>query len=318
MRLFLILALGALASCQGVETKPSPLISADAKWVELKGGCFEMGEESVYREETPIKQTCIQPFEIWSHEITTAEFAKFVEETGYKTRAEKGWASNEEGGPGVDMSPGSAVFTPPASVRSPSWWKLTDGAAWRHPLGPSKPKADPSTPVVHLTRQDAAAYAAWVGGRLPSEAEWEFAARGGLDGELMGWAEAESLALEDQANTWQGVFPVLNSAEDGHAGVAPVGSYPANGFGLHDMIGNVWEWTGSTYYPTHEPGTAVEDHPYGYDPAQGDIPVGVIKGGSFLCARSYCYRYRPAARQPQDLIFGTSHIGFRVARDVAG
>jgi len=173
-----------------------------------------------------------------------------------------------------------------------------------------------TAPVVHITREDAQAYAKWAGGRLSSEAEWEYAARGGLNGELMSWAEAEEAALEDKANTWQGVFPVINSADDGYVGVAPIGSYPANGFGLYDMIGNVWEWTSSNYYPTHNPGEAAKVYPNGYDPAQGNIPVGVIKGGSFLCARSYCYRYRPAARQPQDLIFGTSHIGFRIVREV--
>ena len=274
-----------------------------------------MGETRVYREEGPVTKVCPEPFEIWSHEVTNAEFAAFVKATGHKTRAELGWKASDSNGPGVDMAAGSAVFVPPKKPDGMNWWKLMDGANWQKPLGPDKYEFEPLAPVVHVTRDDAMAYANWAGGRLPTEAEWEYAARGGLNGELLSWAEAEEAALQDKANTWEGVFPVINSKEDGYAGVAPVGSYPSNGFGLYDMIGNVWEWTSSTYYPTHAPGEGVKAYPKGYDPAQRDIPVGVIKGGSFLCARSYCYRYRPAARQPQDLIFGTSHIGFRIVRD---
>ena len=277
-----------------------------------------MGDMRIYREEGPITEECLEPFEIWSHEVSNAEFAAFVKATGYKTRAELGWEAKDKAGPGVDMAPGSAVFVPPKNPQNMNWWTLIAGANWQNPLGPDKGAYDPSTPVVHITRDDAQAYAKWAGGRLPSEAEWEYAARGGLNGELMSWADAEDAALKDKANTWEGVFPVINSEDDGYAGLAPVGSYPSNGFGLHDMIGNVWEWTSSSYYPTHAPGEATKIYPDGYDPAQGNIPVGVIKGGSFLCARSYCFRYRPAARQPQDLIFGTSHIGFRIVRDKEG
>jgi len=283
--LLLITTAMSLLACYG-ETKPSQSApNTKAQWVALSGGCFNMGEERVYREERPVTHACIEPFEMWSHEVSNAEFAAFVKETGHKTRAEQGWKASDRDGPGVDVMPSSAVFVPPKNPKGVNW-------------------------------EDAQAYAKWAGGRLPSEAEWEYAARGGLNGELMSWAEAEEAALEDKANTWQGFFPVINSADDGYVGVAPIGSYPANGFGLYDMIGNVWEWTSSNYYPTHNPGEAAKVYPNGYDPAQGDIPVGVIKGGSFLCARSYCYRYRPAARQPQDLIFGTSHIGFRIVREV--
>lgn len=277
-----------------------------------------MGETRIYREEGPVTEICLEPFQIWSQEITNAEFESFTKATGYKTRAERGWAANEANGPGVDMVPSSAVFTPTETPQGMNWWSLIDGANWRRPMGAKGDRNIASAPVVHVTREDASAYARWAGGRLPSEAEWEYAARGGLDGELMSWAAAEEAALKDKANTWQGVFPAINTGDDGHVGVAPVGSFPSNGFGLYDMVGNVWEWTSSSYYPSHRPGEAAKIYPNGYDPAQGDIPVGVIKGGSFLCARSYCYRYRPAARQPQDLIFGTSHIGFRIVRDVAG
>lgn len=314
--LLLITTAMALLACYG-ETKPSQSApNTKAQWVALSGGCFNMGEERVYREERPVTHACIEPFEMWSHEVSNAEFAAFVKETGHKTRAEQGWKASDRDGPGVDVMPSSAVFVPPKNPKGVNWWSLIDGANWQVPLGPDKDRYEMTAPVVHITREDAQAYAKWAGGRLPSEAEWEYAARGGLNGELMSWAEAEEAALEDKANTWQGVFPVINSADDGYVGVAPIGSYPANGFGLYDMIGNVWEWTSSNYYPTHNPGEAAKVYPNGYDPAQGDIPVGVIKGGSFLCARSYCYRYRPAARQPQDLIFGTSHIGFRIVREV--
>lgn len=314
-RLILIAITLGLAACQAEGNPSKSKENMKSAWVSLAGGCFDMGETRAYREEGPIKEVCLEPFEIWSHEISNHEFASFVKATGYKTRAELGWAAGDKAGPGIDMAAGSAVFVPPKNPQGHNWWTLIDGANWRSPLGPSEGAYNPTAPVVHITRDDAAAYAKWAGGRLPSEAEWEYAARGGLSGKLMSWAEAEEAALEDKANTWQGVFPSVNSGGDGHLGVAPIGSYPANGFGLYDMIGNVWEWTSSSYYPSHQPGEAAKVYPNGYDPAQGDIAVGVIKGGSFLCARSYCFRYRPAARQPQDLIFGTSHIGFRIVQD---
>ena len=315
IRLTLIALSVILAGCQGDVTPMPSVVEKKAEWISLSGGCFNMGETRVYREEGPVTEICLEPFEIWSHEISNADFAAFVKATGHKTRSELGWKASDIDGPGIDMAASSAVFVSPKNPKGLNWWTLIEGANWQMPLGPNKDAFEPSAPVVHITRDDAMAYARWAGGRLPTEAEWEYAARGGLNGELLSWAEAEEAALQDKANTWEGVFPVINSKEDGYAGVAPVGSYPPNGFGLYDMIGNVWEWTSSTYYPTHAPGEGVKTYPEGYDPAQGDIPVGVIKGGSFLCARSYCYRYRPAARQPQDLIFGTSHIGFRIVRD---
>lgn len=321
LRLILLsIASGIISACQNdigiAKTKLTP-VKLSPEWVALPGGCFNMGDERVYPEESPVTNICAEPFELSSHEVTNAEFAQFISATNYKTRAEKGWAASDARGPGVDMAPGSAVFIAPEKSRNTHWWQLVGGANWKNPLGPNQGAYDPMAPVVHITREDAIAYADWAGARLPSEAEWEYAARGGLDGELMSWAEAEDAALKDKANTWQGLFPVINSADDGHIGVAAVGSYPANGFGLYDMIGNVWEWTSSNYYPSHNAEQLSVSYPQGYDPAQGkDIPVGVIKGGSFLCAKSYCFRYRPAARQAQDLIFGTSHIGFRLARDV--
>jgi formylglycine-generating enzyme required for sulfatase activity len=290
--------------------------AAPLQWTALDAACFTMGETRVYPEEGPPSETCVTAFEVTAHEITTAQFAAFVTATGYVTRAERGWSASEAGGPGVDLPPGSALFTPPQGpAQALSWWRYTDGVSWRLPQGPHGPKARGDAPVVHVTRADAERYASWAGGRLPTEAQWEYAARGGLNGSLYAWDEAEEIALAGRANTWDGVFPVLNTEADGYSGLAPVGSYPPNGFGLYDMVGNVWEWTAAQYYPTHAPGEAMLARAGGFDPTQPGIDVGVIRGGSFLCARSYCFRFRPAARQAQDLAFGTSHVGFRVVRD---
>jgi len=312
----LIAFISVITACQVSDTG-APTSIQTANWVRLAGGCFKMGESRIYREEGPITEICLTPFDIWSHEVTNAEFSKFVKATQYKTRAERGWSAQDVSGPGIDMAPSSAVFiSPKTQPKSMNWWKLVEGAYWQRPEGPDGSPAQNNHPIIHITREDAAAYAAWAGGRLPTEAEWEYAARGGKDGQLMSWNEAEDKALKDQANTWQGVFPVINSADDGFEGLAPTGAFPPNGFGLYDMIGNAWEWTSSSYYPNHKPDkTLLHNLPEGYDPTQGEVPVGVIKGGSFLCNKSYCFRYRPAARQAQDLIFGTSHIGFRIVKD---
>ncbi len=277
-----------------------------------------MGEAEAYREERPVTQTCVDDFEIAATEVTNAQFQAFVDATGYETRAERGWRADEPGGPGIDVPAGSAVFQQPTqAVRALTWWRLVEGASWRAPHGPDATSApNPGAPVVHVTQADAAAYAAWAGGRLPTEAEWEYAARGGVDGALMAWDEAEAGARAARANTWQGVFPVVNLNQDGHADLAPAASYPANGFGLYDMIGNAWEWTATPYAPDHTPEARARAAANGLDPTQPGVPVGVIKGGSYLCAPNYCARFRPAARQAQDLAFGTSHIGFRIVRDV--
>lgn len=286
-------------------------------WADLPGGCFPMGEERVYREEGPVHEACVEPFAIMTTEVTNADFAAFVAATGYVTRAERGWRAGEAHGPGIDLPPGSAVFSPRPDVaaRNLNWWQLVDGANWRQPLGPdSDHRPPPDAPVVHVTRADAEAYAEWAGGRLPTEAEWEYAARGGLDGQIYAWGDAERVALETRANTWQGIFPVADTGDDGHKGIAPVASYPPNGFGLYDMIGNVWEWTSTPYAPSHAAADRARAGADGLDPSQPGVAVGTVRGGSFLCARSYCYRFRPAARQAQDLAFGTSHVGFRIVR----
>jgi len=278
-----------------------------------------MGEDALYPEEGPPTETCVEPFEIAPYEVTNAQFGRFVEETGYVTRAERGWGADEPDGPGIDLAPASAVFVQPKGARpaTNSWWRLVEGASWRNPSGASDaPPLRDDDPVVHITREDAEAYAEWAGGRLPSEEEWEFAARAAPNGEVSPWADAEYSASQARANTWQGVFPVRNTNEDSFAGVAPVGSFPPNAFGIHDMIGNVWEWTASPYAPSHTERDRTIAGARGFDPGQPQVPVGVIKGGSYLCADNYCARFRPAARQAQDLAFGTSHIGFRIARDV--
>lgn len=294
-----------LASAQGLD------------WVSLDRACFAMGETRVYREEAPRHEVCVSGFDITRTEITVAQFAEFVAATGYQTHAETGGVSDAAQAPGMTLPPGGAVFHPMEGSRPAdlNWWRWVDGAYWHRPEGPDAAEAAPDHPVTQITQQDAKAYAIWAGGRLPTEAEWEYAARGGLDGELLGWPEAERAARKDKANTWQGVFPVVNTEDDGYAGVAPVGSYPANGFGLHDMIGNVWEWTATPYAPSHAERDRALAGAAGLDYAQPGIAVGTIKGGSYLCASSYCYRFRPAARQAQDLGYGTSHIGFRIVRD---
>lgn len=276
-----------------------------------------MGETRIYRNEGPVHETCIEPLQMTQTEITNAQFAAFVEATGYVTRAERGWRADEPSGPGLDVPPSSAVFSPPMGGRGDRgiWWQLVDGANWRAPLGPKHSvKPAPGSPVVHMTPEDAAAFAEWAGGRLPTEAEWERAARGGKQGQLLAWDEDEADAAP-MANTWQGIFPIHDVGDDGFTGIAPVASFPPNDFGLYDMIGNVWELTATPYAPSYSETDQARSNPGGYDPSQPGIPVVAIRGGSYLCATSYCYRFRPAARQAQDMAFGTSHVGFRIVRD---
>ncbi|MEO1594394.1 MAG: SUMF1/EgtB/PvdO family nonheme iron enzyme [Pseudomonadota bacterium] len=272
-------------------------------WVAIPGGCFELGDARGYAEERPAREACVDDFELTRTEVTNVQFARFVAETGYVTRAERGWSAREPGGPGEAIPAGSAVFDAPTSTRPEAlnWWRFAEGASWHKPEGADGPDAMPDLPVVHVTRADAEAFARWAGGRLPTEIEWESAAQStGDDG--------------TDANTWQGLFPIADTGRDGHKGLAPVASFDANALGLHDMIGNVWELTATPYAPDHSDDARRIAGTRGFDPAQPADPVIVIKGGSYLCARDFCYRFRAAARQAQNLYTGTSHIGFRLAR----
>lgn len=284
--------------------------------VRLSGGRFRMGSDRHYPEEAPARTVTVPGFWIDRAPVTNREFAAFAEATGYRTVAELPPDSGAY--PDADpagLVPGSLVFRLPASRPSAGmgamrswgdWWAFVPGAHWRHPDGSAWP-CEPDHPAVHVAHADAAAYAAWAGKALPTEAEWEFAARGGEDRGEYAWGDELAPGGVHQANTWQGRFPNENTVEDGFDGTSPVGAFPANGYGLLDMIGNVWEWTDDPW-----PGRG--GHPCcGPAPASG-IGRRVIKGGSHLCAPNHCRRYRPAARQPQAVDSGTGHLGFRCVR----
>ena len=263
---------------------------------ELPAGRFMMGSEGFYVEEGPVHEVAIKPFRMDAFEVTNERFAEFVKATGYVTLAER--QPDPQLHPDIPQDmllPGSAVFVPP-SVKSANWWHFIPGASWRHPEGPqSSLEGRWQHPVVHIAYEDAAAFAEWAGGRLPAEAEWEYAARGGLDGATYSWGETPPNDEPYRANTWQGPFPLVNTGGDGFVRTSPAGCYEANGYGLYDMTGNAWEWVADTNLQQNQ---------------------GLLKGGSFLCAENYCRRYRPAARHPQELDFSASHVGFRVAYDV--
>jgi len=308
-----------LVSCSGpAAPSPEPAEAAPSiDWVAIESGCFTMGSEEGYADKRPVRDVCVDGFLMARTEITNAQFAAFVAATGYATRAERGWAAAEPAGPGIDVPPGGAVFISPkdSGFSELSWWRLVAGANWRWPTGPDGPAARDSDPVVQITLEDAEAFAAWAGARLPSEAEWEYAAKAGAgqdEGTVPGGGRVRT--QREKANTWQGVFPLINTGDDGFEGIAPVASYPANAFGLHDMIGNVWEWTASPYAPSHGAQTVDRAGERGFDPGQPGVAVGVVKGGSFLCTANYCARFRPAARHAQDLAFSTSHVGFRLVK----
>jgi sulfatase modifying factor 1 len=300
--------------------------SAPADMVWIPGGSFLMGSDRHYPEEAPVHQVTVDGFWIDRYTVTNREFARFVAKTGHVTVAEQ--APDPADYPGAKpelLVPASTVFRNPGhrvDLRNPyHWWTYVPGADWRHPQGPgSSIRKRPDHPVVHLAWDDVAAYAAWAGKQLPTEAEWELACRGGLDGAEYAWGSELTPDGRWMANTWQGEFPLQNLELDGYAGTAPVGRYPPNGYGLYDMIGNVWEWTGD-WYQAHADAThacCTVSNPRGgdrdrsrdpRDPAA--IPRKVMKGGSHLCAPNYCRRYRPAARMAQAVDTGTSHLGFR-------
>lgn len=296
--------------------------TADLVWIE--GDEFTMGSDEHYPEEAPAHRVRVSGFWISPTAITNAEFARFVRETGYRTIAERPLdPADFEGAPAENLVPGSMVFTgtsgPVDLAHLSQWWAWTPGANWRRPFGPGSTIASRADhPVVHIAYEDAESYATWAGLRLPTEAEWEFAARGGLDGARFTWGD-EPESSQPLANYWHGDFPWR--AQRGYGSTRPVGSFTPNGYGLYDMAGNVWEWT-SDWYQGFDAGCccAPENPRGGTEESSVDarqpfaVPRRVVKGGSFLCADSYCQRYRPGARRAQMIDTGMSHIGFRIAR----
>jgi formylglycine-generating enzyme required for sulfatase activity len=287
---------------------------------ELPGGSFRMGSTSFYPEEAPIHTVAVAAFAIERHPVTNAQFAEFVGESGYLTVAEREMdPALFPGADPADLVPGGLVFRPtsgPVDLRDwRQWWHWQPGASWRHPFGPDSAIDDRlDHPVVQVAYPDAAAYARWAGRRLPSEAEWEYAARGGSTA-AYAWGDDAVPDGQLMANTWQGHFPYRNDGALGWTGTSPVGAFPSNGYGLVDMIGNVWEWTTTEFVGHHRMDAASQ----GCCPAtdQADPSVSqALKGGSHLCAPEYCHRYRPAARSPQTQDSATTHIGFRCVADV--
>jgi len=286
---------------------------------------FTMGSDDHYPEEAPARRVTVAGFAIEAEPVTNRRFAEFVRETGYRTVAERPLDPAQFPGlPPDRLRPGSMVFHRtggPVDLRHlEQWWDWVPGAFWRRPFGPgSTVRRLGEHPVVHVAREDALAYAAWAGRGLPTEAEWEAAARGGLEGAVFTWGDAPEPADRPSANYWHGGFPYR--PDPGYGGTTPVGAFPRNGYGLADMAGNVWEWTADAYDSAAAersccgaPPDPAPPDPAAPDPATQAIPRGVVKGGSFLCADSYCRRYRPAARRPQPIDTGMSHIGFRCVR----
>ncbi|MDE0286185.1 MAG: formylglycine-generating enzyme family protein [Gammaproteobacteria bacterium] len=296
----------SMADCRGAAEH------GEMVWIE--GDSFTRGATGFYPDEGPPEEIRVGGFWIDRFEVTNARFGEFVDATGYVTVAET--QPDPEDFPGIDpalLQPGAVVFTMPTDPAGnlTQWWRFVPGANWREPGGPgSSIEGLENYPVVHVTYQDAKAFAEWLGHDLPTEVQWEYAARGGLDKAVYAWGDEFLVDGRHQANTWQGVFPVTNAEEDTFPGSAPVGCFPANGYGLYDMIGNVWEWIDDWYYPVY--GTQGSG---GHDPRQPGMPVKVIKGGSYLCADNYCRRYRPAARHAQETTLGAAHIGFRTVRN---
>lgn len=291
--------------------------------VELPGGSFRMGSTQFYPEEAPAHTVELPAFAIDRHPVTNAQYAEFVAATGYRTVAEQPLDPGlYPGAAPQDLVPGALVFRPTSGqvdLRDwRQWWHWVPGADWRHPAGPGSENwnfADRlDHPVVQIAYPDAAAYARWAGRRLPTEAEWEYAARGGAD-TTYPWGDEAAPGGRLMANTWQGSFPYRNTGANGWVGTSPVGTFPPNGFGLLDMIGNVWEWTTTRFSAHHRPGTAVTACCAPSGPADPTVNQ-TLKGGSHLCAPEYCHRYRPAARSPQSQDSATTHIGFRCVADL--
>ena len=331
-------------------TAPEPAregqVPAGMVWIpggEFSMGCADprgmpFGGDDPMIDARPIHRVEVTGFWMDATEVTNAQFAAFVKATNYITVAERPpRAEDFPGAPAENLVAGSIVFTPPAGdvpLRDATgaahlrWWAYVPAASWRHPFGPESDIAGhDDDPVVHVACEDAEAYAAWAGKRLPTEAEWEFAARGGLTGAAYPWGAEFKPGGRWMANTWQGRFPQENTAEDGFPGIAPVGRYPANAYGLHDMSGNVWEWCSDWYRPdtyTRDAGSdlrSVVMNPRGpadsFDPQETGQPKRVQRGGSFLCSDQYCSRYIVGTRGKGEVSSGTNHIGFRCVKEPA-
>jgi formylglycine-generating enzyme len=310
-------------------SSPAPPEAPPAGMVWVPGGTFLMGSDHHYPEEAPAQPASVGGFWVDQYPVTNEQFEAFVKATGHRTAAEIAPdPSQYPGGKRELMHPGSLVFKKPAGpvdLRDfRNWWRYVLGADWRHPIGPnSSIRGRGGYPVVHIAYVDAEAYARWSGKSLPTEAEWEFAARGGLDGKEYAWGDELMPEGKPRANFWQGEFPWQNLKQDGFEGTSPVDHFPPNGYDLYDMTGNVWEWTTDWYTPRRAHGKThpccIPSNPRGgpveesYDPRQPDIkiPRKVIKGGSHLCSPNYCRRYRPAARFPEPVDTSTCHLGFR-------
>jgi formylglycine-generating enzyme required for sulfatase activity len=323
-------------------TTPAPA-PAPSGMVWIPGGEFSMGctdpradlcgGNEPMDDARPVHRVSLAPYWMDRTEVTNAEFARFVAATGYITFAErKPRAEDYPGATPDQLVPGSVVFSPPREAvpldNALRWWRYVPGADWRHPTGPNSTiLGHDQDPVLHIAYVDAAAYAAWAGKRLPTEAEWEFAARGGLTGARYTWGEDLTLNGRWMANIWEGAFPHKNSEDDGFIGIAPVASFPANAYGLHDMAGNVWEWCSDWYRPDayalaqRAAGGGVVRDPRGvaesesFDPQEPGMPKRVQRGGSYLCTDQYCTRYMVGTRGKGAADTGSNHVGFRCVRD---
>ena len=311
---------------EGKPVPPGPPPRPDMVWIP--GGTYEMGSNDHYPEERPVHPVTVDGFWIDQYPVTNERFRRFVEETGHVTFAEI--PPDPKDYPGAQphmLYAGSLVFVKPDGpvdlTNFANWWTFMRGADWRHPTGPKSSLGGRKRhPVVHVTFADAEAFAHWDGKSLPTEAEWEYAARGGVAGQEFAWGSEMTPRGRHMANTWQGEFPWQNLLTDRYEGTSPVDAFPPNGYGVSDMIGNVWEWTTDWYRAEHaaEVRTCCVPHnPRGaseeesYDPCAPaiKIPRKVLKGGSHLCAPNYCRRYRPAARFPEPVDTSTCHVGFR-------
>jgi formylglycine-generating enzyme required for sulfatase activity len=318
-----------------VKTKSTKgLVSADPKsdkapqgMIWIPGGEFWMGsEDPMFPDARPVHKVYVDGFWMDKTSVTNAQFSAFVKATGYVTVAERPVdPAQYPGAPAEMLKPGAPVFVSPSGPVSLdsllNWWRWQPGASWRHPQGPgSDIGGRDDRPVVQVAYEDAVAYAQWAGKRLPTESEWEFAARGGLDRKAFVWGDDRNPAGKHMANTYQGHFPDRNTAEDGFTGLAPVCSFPVNGYGLCDMSGNVWNWVSdwyrADYYETLAAPGDVTRNPKGpersFDPFEPGVAKRVQKGGSFLCSDQYCSRYRPGGRGKGDPSTGASHVGFRL------